>query len=89
MVGIYWLHFDWNTAPAIVAYSEDRIHAGSVQFDLEHESKACLYPAQYLKSKDIFNDSSKKNSYIVFSNWTMDYLDANETVEYRKNCLIS
>lgn len=78
------LYFDWNTAPIIAAYSNDRICAGSIKFDLEYKSKSYLYPVQYLKPKDIFNDSSKKNSYIVFSNWTMDYLGANATEEYRK-----
>lgn len=78
------LYFDWNTAPIIAAYSNDRICAGSIKFDLEYKSKSYLYPVQYLKPKDIFNDSSKKNSYIVFSNWTMDYLGANAIEEYRK-----
>lgn len=78
------LYFDWNTAPIIAAYSNDRICAGSIKFDLEYKSKSYLYPVQYLKPKDIFNDSSKKNLYIVFSNWTMDYLGANATEEYRK-----
>lgn len=78
------LYFDLNTSPVMAAYSNDRICAGSVKFDFEHKSKSCLYPVEYLKPKDIFNDSSKKNSYIVFSNWTMDYLDANATAEYKK-----
>lgn len=78
------LYFDVNTTPVIAAYSNDRISAGSVQFDFEQKSKSCLYPVQYLKPKDIFNNSSNRDSYIVFSNWTMDYLNANATAEYRK-----
>lgn len=78
------IYNDFNTAPTIAACSNDRIVSGTVVFDYDSESNGLLYPSNYLRSIHLFENHSKYNICVVFSNWTMDELQKNATSEYRE-----
>lgn len=76
------IYNDFHTAPTIAACSNDKIVSGTVVFDYDSESDGMLYPSNYLRSIDLFENHSKYNTCVVFSNWTMDELQKNATPEY-------
>ena len=78
------IYNDFFTAPTIAACSNDRIVSGTVVFDYDSESDGVLYPSNYLRSIDLFENHSKYNTCVVFSNWTMDELQKNATPEFRE-----
>lgn len=80
--GIDCVYYDIHTSPLLAAYSDDNIISGTVCLDINRDSGGLMYPVSWLKPIDIFKNVAKYNSYIVFSNWTFDYLERAAPQEY-------
>ena len=76
------VYYDWHTSPLFAVFSQDRIVSGTVNLDLEKESGQLMYPVAYLLPVEVFENAGEYNSYLVFSNWTFDYLEQYASEEY-------
>lgn len=80
--GIDCVYYDLHSSPLLAVYSNDRIISGTVHLDPSEKSGGLMYPVKYLNPIDVFKNAEQFNSYLVFSNWTFDYLKNNTSEEY-------
>lgn len=80
--GIDCLYYELHTSPLLAVFSDDQIVSGTVHLDPEEQSGGVMYPVNYLEPLDIFKNSEQYNAYIVFSNWTFDYLERSTSDVY-------
>lgn len=80
--GINCVYVDVHTSPVFAAYSNDKIVSGTVHLDPTQESGGLMYPVSCLEPLDVFENAKEYNAYIVFSNWTFDYLERSASDEY-------
>lgn len=80
--GIECVYYDLHSSPLFAVYSKDNIVSGTVHLDPTEESGGLMYPVGYLEPLDVFRNAGRYNSYMVFSNWTFDYLENYASDEY-------
>ena len=87
--GIDCIYYDVHTSPLFAVYSNDQIISGTVQLDPTEKCGGLMHPVGYLQPVDVFKNAGQYNSYIVFSNWTFDYLGKNASAEYIEKLMSS
>lgn len=80
---IKYIYADWRVPEtgAIPALSDGEIICGTTYFS--DSSDNLIEHFNYLYSKDWYNPENFKNSYIVFSNESLDYLNSETSDKYR------
>lgn len=80
---IKYIYADWRVPEtgAIPALSDGEIICGTTYFN--DSSDNLIEHFNYLYSKDWYNPENFKNSYIVFSDESLDYLNSETSDEYR------
>ncbi len=85
--GIDCVYYDLRTWPLFAAFSKDKILAGTVALDPDNKSDGLMYPVPYLMYTDVFYNAKDYNSYMVFTNWTFDYLERDASESYRNKLM--
>lgn len=80
--GIDCVYYDVHASPLFAVYSKDNIVSGTVFLDPTEKSGGLMYPVGYLEPLDVFRNADQYNAYMVFTNWTFDYLEKNTSDEY-------